>query len=186
MPLDRTENLRRKLEEPQRVVELNPPDTLRRIGIKENDVFCDVGAGTGIFTFAAALITANTIYAVDISPGMRQIIHAETLRRKAANVVPLAGIDEVPAASCHLVLLSTVLHEVADKMEMIGEVKRLLAPHGQLAIIEFHKRLTPTGPPQEIRLDSVELSETMRCQGFHLVNQFTLGDNMYCLVFRQG
>jgi ubiquinone/menaquinone biosynthesis C-methylase UbiE len=178
--------MREKLEQPQRIAELNPLDTLRRIGLHQGDVFCDVGAGSGIFTFAASVLTKNTIYAVDISDDMLTILREESQKRNTANVVPTKNIRNVPSASCQLALLCTVLHEISDRQNMFNELKRILTPNSQLAIIEFHKRPTPIGPPQAIRLDSVELSETLRGQGLHLVNQFTLGENMYCLVFRLG
>ena len=48
-----------KLERAERIQELNPPETLKRIGLMPGNTFCDIRAGTGIFTFAAAELTEN-------------------------------------------------------------------------------------------------------------------------------
>jgi precorrin-6B methylase 2 len=60
-----------KLENPARLLELAPADTLHKIGLSEGSIFCDVGAGTGVFTFPAASISNTTVYAVEISLNFR-------------------------------------------------------------------------------------------------------------------
>jgi len=50
-----------ELENPERLAELSPKDTLMRIGLGEKDIICDIGAGSGIFTIPAAGITKNTL-----------------------------------------------------------------------------------------------------------------------------
>ena len=62
-----------KFESPARLGELNPAVTLKNIGLEHGDVFCDIGSGTGIFTFEAAKITDNTVYAIDTSDDMLKI-----------------------------------------------------------------------------------------------------------------
>lgn len=172
-----------KLENPIRLAELNPKDTLERIGLKEEDTFCDVGAGTGIFTFAAARITKSKIYAVEISGEMISFLKAKAEELGFLKVEVINGIKKVPKNSCNVVLLCTVLHEVNDVSEMINEIRRILVKGGVLSIIEFHKWKTPMGPPVEHRLDSLDLEGIMRSHGFNIINQFSLGENFYCSVF---
>jgi|GEM_PF-2602649 len=66
-----------KLENPDRLAELSPKETLMRIGLGEQDIICDIGAGSGIFTIPAARITANTVFALDINDEFLDIILAE-------------------------------------------------------------------------------------------------------------
>lgn len=56
-----------KLENPVRLAELDPAATLIRAGFRENMVLCDIGAGTGIFTFPATQISSEKIYTLEIS-----------------------------------------------------------------------------------------------------------------------
>ena len=65
----------------------------------------------------------------------------------------------------------------------LEEVKRLLKNRGKLAVIEFHKRQTPMGPPLAQRLSREEVKELLSQRGFVMQEEFDLGDNFYCLVF---
>ena len=63
-----------KLEKPERIAELRPTETLRRIGLGPHDTLADIGAGTGLFALAAAAMTRGTVYALDIKQEMLDII----------------------------------------------------------------------------------------------------------------
>ncbi len=177
-------DIKDKLENPNRLAELIPMDTLRKIGLKDGDTFCDVGAGTGIFTFAAAEITTNQIYAVEISGEMLVRLQVSAEEKKLEHVKVVKGIQAIPESSCSAVLLCTVLHEVPDVEKMINEIRRILKPKGVLSIIEFHKQQTPMGPPVEHRLDSRQLAEDLYGYGLNQIQHFSLGENFYCSVFR--
>lgn len=172
-----------KLENPERVTELNPKETLIKIGLSGHDVFCDLGAGTGVFTYAAAEITADTIYAVEISGAMREILH---LKNNDQNVSIEDSVQKVPTGSCDVVLLCTVLHELNDIPAMLQEIKRIMKHSGVLAIIEFHKEVTPMGPPVERRISESETVETLSLNEFVKIKGFKLGNNFYCVVFKQA
>ncbi len=168
-----------KLDNPKRIEELNPSGTLKRIGLKDGDVFCDVGAGTGIFSFEAAEQTKSDVYAVEISHEMLAILQNKKQERNAENVMLKKSVQDIPSASCRTVLFCTVLHELHDLENMIGEVKRILTSDGTLAIIEFHKRQTNMGPPIERRMSPAQVEEKLCSMGLqtdllNLVKIFTL------------
>ena len=172
-----------KLENPIRIAELNPLSTLKEIGLTENNVFCDVGAGSGIFSFAAAEYTKNTIYAVDTSPTMLSILEDKKNSQKASNVTILNSIQKVPDSSCDLLLLCTVLHEIDDKAPFLLELKRILKREGHVGIIEFHKKETPFGPPISKRLSVNDVIDIFKNMDSIVIKDFSLGENFYCLVF---
>lgn len=172
-----------RLENPDRVAELNPMKSLERIGLKSGEVICDIGAGTGIFTFAAAKITKAAIYAVDISEDMLHILYTKANEQKLNNIVIKNNTESIPAGACNVVFLCTVFHELSDIEYMMGEIKRILSFSGTLAVIEFHKRTTPMGPPVEHRIDCDTLNTILHKFGFNLKKSFNLGENFYCSVF---
>jgi ubiquinone/menaquinone biosynthesis C-methylase UbiE len=171
-----------KLENPKRVEELNPKETLMKIGLSRQSIFCDIGAGTGIFTFAAAKMTENTVYAVEISSEMQEILRSKNNSRDVSIV---DSVQSVPTNSCDVALLCTVLHELSDISAMMRETKRILNDDGILAIIEFHKAATPMGPPVARRISEIETSETLKGHGFIQTQRFILSENFYSLVFKQ-
>lgn len=171
-----------RLENPIRVAELNPPETLRRVGLKPGDIFLDVGAGTGLFTFEAARQTGAVVYAVEISGGM---LHALAEKKEVTgleNVRIVEGIENAPDGECALAMLSTVLHELSEPDAVLGHIRRALKPGGRLAVIEFHDHPTPMGPPPSMKLGEARVREILTNAGFQPEGSFTLGENMYCLT----
>lgn len=60
-------------------------ELLRRLGLSESSEVVDLGAGTGQFTLAAALVCARVI-AVDVSPVMLNILKNKVHEARLANV----------------------------------------------------------------------------------------------------
>ncbi|UWG95418.1 methyltransferase domain-containing protein [Dehalobacter sp. DCM] len=175
-----------KFENPARLDELKPRETLLRIGLTENDTVCDIGAGTGVFTLPAAEITRNTVYALDINEDMLAILDDKIQSGQIKNIVLQKVRDkryDLEDGSIAIALMVTVLHEVESKLQIIKEIKRILKENGKLAVIEFHKRPTTSGPPVEQRLSQDEVKEMMAYSDFTTCDEFDLGDNFYCLVF---
>jgi ubiquinone/menaquinone biosynthesis C-methylase UbiE len=171
-----------RLENPARVQELNPPETLKRIGLKPGDSFLDVGAGTGLFAFEAARLTGAAVYAVEISEGMLRILAEKKESTGLENVRITEGVENAPDGACDLAMLSTVLHELSEPDAVLRHIRRALKPGGRLAVIEFHDRPTPMGPPPSIRLSQARVLEILNAAGFQPEGTFTLGENMYCLT----
>jgi len=175
-----------KLDNPVRIGELSPEKTLKRIGLGENDVFVDIGAGSGIFTIPAAKITANKVYALDISIASLEAINEKAMKEGLNNVAALRVTGNrynLEEKTADLVLMSTVLHEIADKETLLNEIRRITKDTGKLAVIEFHKRETPMGPPVSQRLGKEDVAAICGKHGFKASEEFDLGDNFYCLVF---
>lgn len=175
-----------KLENPLRLMELNPALTLEKIGFLEDQTLCDIGAGTGIFTIPGANITKEKVYALEISDDMLSIIKDKIMEKGLGNIQLVKVKDDsfdLPSSSIDLALMVTVLHEIEEKKNLLREVKRILKTEGRLAIIEFHKEKTPMGPPVDHRISKEETIEVLRDAGFREINSFDLGANFYCMVF---
>ena len=177
-----------KFENTIRLEELNPKSTLERAGFKSNMILCDIGAGTGIFSFPAAIISKNDIYALEISDKMIELLVSRIEERGIKNlIVKKVETDRLPIEGkcCDFVLLSTVFHEIDNKPVLLGEIKRILNNNGKLLIIEFHKRKTPTGPPEDHRISEECVEEICNRNGFRTLEKVTLGDNFYYILFEQ-
>lgn len=172
-----------KLENPARLAELSPPETLARLGLKDKMTFADIGAGTGIFTTAAAEITHAPIYAIDPSANMREILSSKKSAVALDQVEILSDVSALPEKSVDLALLCTVLHEIDNQEAFLQTIAERLKPEGRLAIIEFHKSDSPFGPPLSIRLSTDDT--TLLASAARLVERerFTLGENFYCVCF---
>lgn len=175
-----------KFENPIRLAELDPKNSLRKAGFTENMVLCDIGAGTGVFTFPATEISNKDIYALDISDSMLELLTNRMAERNIKNL-KIKKVDSailpVNDKSCDMAIMVTVFHEIDNKEVMIDEIKRILKPKGKLMIIEFHRRKTPMGPPAEHRIAEEYVEELAESKGLKTISKFSLGDNFYCIVF---
>lgn len=178
-------NKMNKFENPARLAELDPKGTLIKAGLKEGMSICDIGAGTGVFSFPAAQITGNEIFALEISEGMMELLNSRINERNILNIKvkkvdpPTLPLD---SESCDMALMVTVLHEIEDKPSMLNEIKRVLKKNGRLLIIEFHKRDTPMGPPVEHRISEEFTQKLCNDHGFKTIDAFSLSVNFYGIV----
>lgn len=171
-----------KLERKERIQELSPAQTLHKIGFTAGESFCDIGAGTGIFTFSAASLTEESVYAVEISAQLLEFLQKRKQEQNAKNVIIENSISHVPSASCDKALLCTVFHELENTGDMLENIGRVLRPGGTIAIIEFLPQQTPYGPPLEHRWSPQAVVEQLTAHRFEKSDLFYLGENFYVLL----
>ncbi len=175
-----------KFESPQRLEELDPRNTLIKAGFQENMVLCDIGAGSGIFSFPAAQISSNDIYALEISDPMIELLKSRMTENKIQNLkIRKVDSDLLPLENdiCDMALMVTVFHEIENKESMLGEIKRILKEKGRFMIIEFHKRETPMGPPVDHRISEEDVEKICNHNNFITIEKFPMGDNFYGIIF---
>ncbi len=173
-----------KLENPVRLAELSPPETLARLGLQDGMSFADIGAGSGIFTTAAAARTRAPVFAVDPSETMRGMLEEKKRKGRLEQVQIFDDIAKLPAGAADLALLCTVQHEIAERASFLAAVREKLKPGGCLAVIEFHKAPSPFGPPPAVRIGEDEVARLALSAGMEQTCSFSLGENFYCACFR--
>jgi ubiquinone/menaquinone biosynthesis C-methylase UbiE len=103
----------------------------------------DVGCGTGTLLLEAAAAVGPAGKAFGIDPAAEMIARA---RRKASRAgrnleLTVAAIEELPlaTASVDVVLSSLMFHHLPSNLQRagLGEIRRVLAPGGRLAIFDF-------------------------------------------------
>jgi ubiquinone/menaquinone biosynthesis C-methylase UbiE len=176
---------REKLENPARVAELDPAGTLKRVGFRAGQTLCDIGAGSGLFSLAAAKLGAGTVWAADTDADILAELRSRAASLPNLHTLPVNGCAyPVADGSADWALLVTTLHEIDDKPALFSELRRLLAADGAVCLIEFIKARTPMGPPPERRLGAEEAEALFVREGFRREANFVLGDDFYCQVYR--
>jgi ubiquinone/menaquinone biosynthesis C-methylase UbiE len=177
----------RKFENPARVRELQIDRVLDALDFCPDGSICDVGAGTGLFSVAAAARTAGTVYAMDISDAMLEILRKKAEEKGLKNMSVRKVEGPLPARDgcCRACLLATVYHELSDRAAMTAEILRVLEPGGRLGVIEFLPGRTPMGPPPEHRVPPETLKNELERGGFRQASEETLGENLFFAVFQK-
>jgi len=180
---------REKLENPRRVAELAPAATLARLGLRDGQTLCDIGAGSGLFSLAAARITSGAVWAADIDAELLAELDTRARAEGLANlhILPVSGCAyPIPDGSADWALLVTVLHEIPARHALLAELRRLLKPAGRAVLVEFHAGRTPMGPPPAHRLGAPEAESLFTGAGFAKEQEFSLGENLYVQTYIRG
>ena len=134
----------------------NAADEMKRLaalmGWKPGTIVADIGAGDGIYSFAAAEHVGSTgkVYATEIDAKKIEELKAEAAKRKLQNVVVVESKEadtNLPTACCDAIFLRRVYHHLTKPTEFDANLVRSLKPGGRLAVIDFPARsgLEPVG-----------------------------------------
>lgn len=155
---------------------------LDRVGIQPGDVVLELGAGTGVFTVAAAKRVGphGRLVSVDIQPEMIKRVDQRVRAAGLANVeTHAADAYHLPAAdeSVDRAFLISVLEEIPDPIRALAELRRALKPDGVLSITAEFMDPDYWFPAETIR--------QLEAAGFTLVDRF---GNLWCytLNFRKA
>jgi len=123
----------------------SPDKFINRSGIKKGMYILEVGCGSGAFTnFIAREVGENgKVFALDIQSEMleqlkKKLMHFENTDIKNVTLIN-SDACKMPFEDEYfdLVCMVAVLQEIPDKNKALKEIKRVLKPHGILAITEF-------------------------------------------------
>jgi ubiquinone/menaquinone biosynthesis C-methylase UbiE len=155
----------------------------------------DLACGQGNYTLAMArkMGADGRIVAVDLwEEGIAALGQSAKVLSSVSIEPHVADIRKalpIGGGSVDLCLMATVLHDIVHEgnpMPVLKEVARVLKPEGVLAVVEFKKQDSPTGPPKAVRLRLEEVSALLlrvgllRCSGV-----VDLGPELYFARFRR-
>ncbi|MBY9077141.1 class I SAM-dependent methyltransferase [Paenibacillus sp. HN-1] len=129
-----------RLETEERLKGLPPRQLLELSNLGPDGTVVDIGAGGGYFSFPAAAMTRGTVYAVDASAFMLEVLSQRAAGRDLSNVQVLKGsAEKLPLDSgvADLAVASLLLHIMESPEDAIGEIRRVLKPGGQGLVVEW-------------------------------------------------
>ncbi len=169
----------------------DPDQVFRCLRLSDGDRFLDLGCGLGDYSMYASPIVGNggVVYALDRSEelmnGLNKEANAQGLRNIKTLVADITGPLPIEDFSIDVCLLATVLH-IPDvnrgRNTLFNEIRRVLKPSGQLAILECKKEVIPFGPPLDMRLSQEELETFVPEHAFVKIDSVDLGYN-YLIQF---
>lgn len=177
------------LDKPERIKAFPPEELLQMLPIRKTNTILDLGAGTGYLTIPAARMTNSQVYALDIDPGMLEVIDSKAKGAGISNIQLLEGSTDripLPDASADIVLASLVLHEVTPLSEILQQVKRVLKEGGCFLCLEYEKTENYTeGPPMNIRIPSLVMEQELMNAGFGISQKVFLNDFLYVVTAKK-
>jgi ubiquinone/menaquinone biosynthesis C-methylase UbiE len=166
-----------------------PGDVLARLHVRPGMRVCDLGAGSGYFALplAHAVGPQGKVFAVDLQSDMLELLRRKLEQPGAPRNIETSQGDatrtHLPNGCADVVLLANLWHELEDHPAVLREVRRILHPEGQVAVLDWrHDAPHPPGPPLDHRIPMRDAVDTLERNGWRLEHHGPLGSFSYLLV----
>lgn len=166
-----------------------PEPILKTIGMGPGKKMADIGCGSGFFALPAARMAGSSgaVYGVDADAGALKELREKAEREGLTNIFLFSGDAEgiVPCEGCaDIVFFGICLHDFKDPGQVLVNAKRILNKGGLLADLDWKKKPTSRGPPQEIRFDEAKASALIEAAGFTIESVEDPGPDHYLILAR--
>jgi ubiquinone/menaquinone biosynthesis C-methylase UbiE len=175
-------------ESPERDRWQKPEQVVRELDLKPDQTVVDIGAGTGYFTrrFAAAVGPSGRAIGLDVEPAMVAYMRKDAaklgLKNCQARVVKADNPGLAPD-SVDLVFMCDTFHHLEDRPDYFHRLIPALKPGGRIAIVDFHKRPMPVGPPTAMKVSLSEVRDEMKKAGYKMTRSYGFLPYQYFLEF---
>ena len=176
----------KRLESESRIEGLQVDKVVESLKVKPDDLVCDLGAGSGLFTrpLARKANGKGVVYAVDIDPELLKHVERTAQEQKLTNIKPILASETDPKLPepVDLIAIIDTLHHIGNQAEYLKGLKKHLKPGGRIAIIDF-SRNWPAGHEKMVYTVG-DLDGWMNAAGFKRVEQHDFLDNNFFVVYR--
>lgn len=176
------------LDRPERATTELPDRVLDALALDSTATVCDVGAGTGYFSFRLAdRLPAGHVVAQDVSGPMLDLV----ARRRdslglTARLDTVRGTDRSPRlapGTCDLVLVVDSYHEFRYPREMMQGLVASLRPGGRVALVEYRGEDATIGIRPLHAMTRAQVEREMGAAGLALVAAPDVLPTQHLLVF---
>ncbi len=127
------------------------------VAVREGITVCEIGAGDGALSIAAARIVGpnGRVYTSELGESRVNELRQQVAKSDLAQITVLAGdasATNFPAAACDALFMRNVYHHFAEPAAMNGSIAAALKPGGRLAVVDF----APSGKEAERAADRDE------------------------------
>jgi ubiquinone/menaquinone biosynthesis C-methylase UbiE len=157
--------------------EEEPAKLMAALKLKPGMTVCDLGCGNGFYTLKLAKEVGpeGKVLAEEIQPEMLDLLKQRAEKSGVKNIEPILGNEinpKLPAAKLDLVLLVDVYHEMDHPAEMLASIRKSLAGHGRMVLVEFRAedKEVPIKPLHKMSKD--QINKELAANGFKLVEQY--------------
>lgn len=175
----------------------SPEENIKELHLKETSVVVDLGCGTGHYVFAVAkaldaMGKDGTVYAVDVQKSLLDKVASEANRQGLANVrviwgdIDVLGGTKLADAIADAVIISNVLFQSENKEVFLREAARLLAPGGEIMIIDWSDAHTGLGPTPDMLVQPSSIATLMHNIGFTKKKDFPAGAHHFGLIYSRS
>jgi predicted methyltransferase len=180
-----------RFERPQREVADERERIVAEIGLRPGERIADIGAGTGLYTFAFADAVGRDgrVYAVDVQTYF--LTHLET-RAKARELPQVQTVQasqrsvELPPGSIDVAFMCDAYHHIEHPAPYLATMREALRPGGRFVIVDYAK-VDGAKPfiQEHLRASPDEFRAEIEAAGFRFVRAADFLDENFLFVFEK-
>jgi len=163
------------------------------IGVREGATICEIGAGGGELSVAAARVVgpSGRVYTSELGDDRVNTLREQVGKSNPAQITVMAG-DPVrtnfPDATCDALFMRNVYHHFAEPAAMNTSIAAALKPGGRVAVVDFASRGKEAERPADRSKDGMHgvsaesVSRELREAGFEPVSSELGGQRWFMVV----
>lgn len=166
----------------------DPIKNLKQIGLRENMLVADLGAGTGFYSIEVAkIVTRGKVYAVEIIKDYVATIKKKAHEMKLNNLECFWGdVEKIRGTKIKdniidVVIISNIFFQVEDKDKFVLEAKRILKPNGKILFIDWADH-SLFGPSKDKIISKEKTLSIFQKKGFFLEREISAGEHHYGMI----
>lgn len=176
------------LESPNRVAGLKIPETLAALKIKPGQIVADIGAGTGVFSFAfvQSVKPGGKVYAVDIEKGLLDHIDEKATEQGMSNYVQVVlgeFTDPNLPAEIDLAFINDVLHHIENRALYLKNLAAYLKPGGRIAVIDFRPNMGGHRNQPEMQTPQDMATKWMADAGLKPLEELNIFEDKWFVIY---
>ncbi|TSC99097.1 MAG: type 11 methyltransferase [Parcubacteria group bacterium Greene0714_4] len=169
-----------------------PQSNIDQFMIPEGARVADLGAGSGMYTIAAARAVGDTGRVLSVEVQKELLVRLQT----AAKGEGLSNIDviwgdieklggtKIRDMSIDAAIVSNVLFQIEDRRDFMTELKRILKPRGKVLVVDWSGSYGGMGPTPEQVVSEQDVKTLFDKHDMVFERSINAGDNHYGLIFR--
>jgi SAM-dependent methyltransferase len=160
-----------RLESADRAQWQKPDKLIQKLGLKENMVVVDIGAGTGYFTFRIAEFV-NKVIAIEVDKRFVDYLNKATKRNKTSNVeVRYADFDNPTLTNqeADLVIIVNTYHHIDNRVRYFRMVRQGMKHGSKLVVVDFKSGNFTVGPSNEEKVPLAAAIRELKQAGFQTI-----------------
>jgi ubiquinone/menaquinone biosynthesis C-methylase UbiE len=168
----------------------DPVKNLKLLGLREDMIVADLGAGNGYYTLPVAhILTKGKVYAVEIQHDFLKTILRKSHDAKLENIeciwgnIEKGGGTKIADGVVDVVIVSNVFCQVEDKNAVIKEAKRILKPHGRVLLVEIDEGGAILPRSHNMCIPKQTLHDMFMHEGFLHERDIDTGHHHYGMIY---
>lgn len=169
----------------------DPIQNLKQLGLRDDMIVADLGAGTGFYSIAAAhMVPRGKVYAIEIQKDFLETINNKTKELNLKNLEAFwCDIEEKNGTHLKdnivdVVIVSNVIFQAEDKDAFIKEAKRILKNDGRMLFVDWSPDSRMFGEKKGHFISKEDSMRLLEDNGFSVEREIDAGVHHYGFIFK--